>query len=92
MLQQSSRGVRLRYVMSDFSERTLAYWQQHPFLQPYIEQGVLDFALVDLSQPQDIVLRLSGEVLAGQPLVVLANYVFDSIESRTPFISIGRAA
>jgi hypothetical protein len=27
------------------------------------------------------VLRLSGEVLAGQPLVVLANYVFDSIET-----------
>lgn len=90
MLQQSSlSGVRLRYVMSDFSERTLAYWQQHPFLQPYIEQGVLDFALVDLSQPQDIVLRLSGEVLAGQPLVVLANYVFDSIEQDAFYIDRG---
>jgi hypothetical protein len=92
MLQQSSlSGVRLRYVMSDFSERTLAYWQQHPSCSR-ISSKACSISLVDLSQPQDIVLRLSGEVLAGQPLVVLANYVFDSIESRTPFISIGRAA
>jgi len=90
MLAQSPLSeVRIRYVMSDFSRGNLAFWLQHPFLQPYIEQGVLDFALADLSQPQDVVLQHSGIVLSGDPLVVLANYVFDSVEQDAFYVHDG---
>lgn len=85
MLEQSvHREVRVTFVMSDFSEKNLQFWRQHSSLQAFVAQGQLDFALVDLSQSQDIMLLQSGATLAaGQisnPLVVLANYVFDSIE------------
>ncbi|MFZ6654044.1 SAM-dependent methyltransferase [Undibacterium sp. TJN19] len=85
LLQQSTLShLRVRYVMTDFSEKNLAFWKQHPFLQDYITRGLLDFALVDINLPQDIVLQVSGDVLSAaqmyNPLVVIANYVFDSIE------------
>jgi tetratricopeptide (TPR) repeat protein len=83
--QQSTLShVPVCYVITDFCEKNLNFWRQHPFLQPYLEQGLLDFALVDVCTPGDITLYHSGATLAqGQmrnPLVAIANYVFDSIE------------
>jgi len=94
MLEQSvHREVRVTFVMSDFSEKNLQFWRQHPSLQRYVAQGRLDFALVDLGQPQDIMLLQSGEVLAAgklkNPLMVLANYVFDSIEQDAFYVEDG---
>jgi tetratricopeptide (TPR) repeat protein len=96
MLQQSALSqVAVTFVMSDFSERNLAFWRQHASLQAFVEQGRLDFALIDLSQLQDITLLNSGLTLtAGQtanpnPLVVLANYVFDSIEQDAFYLKDG---
>jgi len=85
LLQGSALShVAVTFVMSDFSDKNLEFWRRHPSLQPFVEQGLLDFALVDLSETRDIALLNSGKLLSeGQlrnPLVVLANYVFDSIE------------
>lgn len=95
MLQHSALShLRVKVVMSDFSARNIAFWTQHPMLQDYVSQGWLDFAQVDASDPQDVVLQHSGEVLSaaqpGNPLVVIANYVFDGIEQDAFYVSGGQ--
>lgn len=75
--------IQLRYVMSDVTKSTFNFWENHPALQPYLESGLLDFAVYDLYQNNHIQLHRSGKVIGeGQienPLIVLANYLFDSV-------------
>ena len=85
-LQQTLQITRLNfvYIMTDFNEQIIDYWEQHPALQTFIKQGVLDFALYDTDQNQTIHLRKSNKTIAkstvpANPMIVLANYVFDSI-------------
>jgi hypothetical protein len=72
--------VRVRYVMTDLAESNVDAWRSHERLRPLVEEGLLDFALFDIEHDGDVRLRESGEALAGSanPLVVLANYAFDS--------------
>ena len=81
--RSSLRQVKVRYVMTDFTESTLEPLRRHELLQPWIEQGILDFARYDASADGEIRLDRSGEALGPQslrnPLVVIANYVFDGI-------------
>ncbi len=81
--RSSLSTVKVRYVMTDFTESTLDPLRRHELLQPWIEQGLLDFARYDASEDGEIRLSRSGEVLDSRtlrnPLVVLANYVFDGI-------------
>src|SRR5262249_12891934 len=67
----------------DFTESTLEPLRQNPLLQPWIKEGILDFARYDASADGEIRLDRSGEVLGPQslrnPLAVIANYVFDGI-------------
>jgi hypothetical protein len=74
-------GLRLRYVLTDFTESNLRAWESHPRFRPFLEDGSLDFAIFDLERDRDLRLTRSGEALgatAANPLVVLANYAFDS--------------
>jgi hypothetical protein len=77
------RDVGFRYVMTDLPERNLEFWLSHPRLQPFLEEGLLDIARFDAERDEQLVLRRSGTVLApgtlGNPLVLVANYFFDSI-------------
>jgi hypothetical protein len=84
LLERSSlRHLPVRFVMTDFTESTLAPLRGNPLFHPWIERGVLDFARYDAAADGEIRLDLSGEVIApgtlGNPLAVLANYVFDGI-------------
>lgn len=76
-------GGRLAYVLTDFSERTLAAWERHPRLTPLFARGALDLACFDAEQDDRLALRRAGRVLGpgalGGPLVVIANYVFDGL-------------
>src|ERR1700709_2658274 len=67
------RPVRVRYVMTDFTDSILDPLRRHPALQPWIEEGLLEFARFDATTPGDEI----GEV--RNPLIVIANYVFDSL-------------
>jgi tetratricopeptide (TPR) repeat protein len=80
--------VRVRYVMTDFTDSTLEPLRGNATFQPWIEQGVLDFARYDASagfagESGEIRLDACGETLSPgslrNPLVVIANYVFDGI-------------
>ena len=71
------------YVMSDFTQSNLDYWQQHDRLHPFLENGWLDFALVDATEIDTLHLTQSGRAIAAEtlrnPLIVIANYFFDSL-------------
>ncbi len=108
--QSVSKNIPIRYVMTDFTERTVAYWRAQPWLQPFVESGVLDFARFDVEHDQTLTLLNEGKTLSAKtvgyprkgaktqrrtaldsaplrlceetcksPIVVIANYVFDSI-------------
>lgn len=84
LLQASEiSSVKICYLMSDFAKNNFDFWTTQPALQPYLEKGVLDFALFDVENDEAIQLPRSQRTLgAGElhnPLVVFANYVFDSI-------------
>lgn len=95
-LWQGSRlqAIPITYVLTDFAPRTVAYWQAHPALRPFVEAGLLDFACYDLEQDQRLVLTHSGAVLAPgtvtNPLIVLANYFFDSLPQDAFCVSDGQ--
>ncbi len=80
-------AVPFVYVMTDFVEGNVEFWRSHPAFRPYVAQGVLDFAVYDVEGDQELRLLESGAVLrppaepgaAGNPLIVVANYVFDTL-------------
>ncbi|MBC8134306.1 MAG: hypothetical protein H8F28_00265 [Fibrella sp.] len=79
----SLQPARLCYVMTDFAERNVVSWETDVGFQPFVEQGMLDFALFAPETQDSVVLRRSGEVLNSEtvrnPIIAIANYFFDSI-------------
>ncbi|NET56060.1 MAG: tetratricopeptide repeat protein [Symploca sp. SIO2E6] len=77
--------ISVKYVMTDFTDRNLAFWRSHPFLYPFVRSGVLDFARFDMERDRQLTLDYGSYILSAatlkNPLIVLANYVFDSIPS-----------
>jgi tetratricopeptide (TPR) repeat protein len=83
-----------RYVMTDLAMSNVTAWQQHPKLQPYAAQGLLDFARFDAVHDTELQLFVSGLTLCQgdlqQPIVIIGNYVFDSIPQELLYIGDGR--
>jgi len=86
--------IRIVHVMSDVAESNIDHWRRHPRLQPFVERGELVFARFDMENDGAFHLvppaphpcdGTSGaeeqhELAAFRnPLVVIANYVFDSV-------------
>jgi len=63
-------------------------------LKPFVEEGVLDFALFDAEWDEEFKLTQSDNVLASgtvkNPMAVIANYLFDSIPQDVFFIQGGQ--
>ncbi len=76
-------GVRFVHVMTDLADRNIEAWESHPQLAPLVAEGRLDFARFDAESDRELVLRSGGRRIAAgdlrNPLVVIANYFFDSI-------------
>jgi hypothetical protein len=72
----------VRYCMSDCSESLLADWRANRYLAEFVESGILEFQLHraedSLSTPQGSNPAEMAKPAKG-PLVVIANYVFDSL-------------
>ncbi len=82
LLQRSSLPHKtFKYVMTDVAPALLDYWQQHPRLQSLVASGVMDFGMFDATRLNEITLTNSQEPLrtVKNPIVVLANYFFDSV-------------
>ncbi len=75
--------IKICYIMSDFTKHNIQYWEEHSALKPFIQQGLIDFAMYDMEAERPITLvkqniRLTPEVLVN-PLTLFANYIFDTI-------------
>jgi tetratricopeptide (TPR) repeat protein len=97
LAQQRDSGLKkipIKYVMTDFTERTLAHWRSQLSFQSLIDEGLLDFARFDVEQDQTLTLVHSGETISARslrnPLVVIANYLFDSIPQDAFFAAGGQ--
>jgi len=84
--QLGMETISFVYVMTDFTSKNIQYWKDHPALQPYIQQKILDFAQYNATKMQPIQLINSGIKLGhmgGQttlnPIIAIANYVFDTV-------------
>jgi len=86
--------IKLCYIMSDFTEKNIEFWEQHESLKTYVEKGILDFAQFDLENDAEIHLRRSGITLKKDsiknPLIVIANYIFDTLRNDVFKVSEGK--
>ncbi|MGF6352707.1 tetratricopeptide (TPR) repeat protein [Paenibacillus sp. 4624] len=83
-----------RYVMTDLAMENVMGWKEHPSMQAYIEQGILDFARFDAMHDTELNLVMSQKTLRQgdlkQPLLLIANYFFDSIPQDLIYIGEGK--
>jgi tetratricopeptide (TPR) repeat protein len=88
------KDVRIQYVMTDLAERNVELWRGNPRLQPFLDSGLLDLACFDAARDTELRLAVSGRVLAPgavrNPMVMIANYLFDSIPQDAFWIEEGR--
>jgi hypothetical protein len=81
LLAQSALGqLQLRYLMTDFTESNIQVWQRQPLFQPFLDQGLLRFALFDVERDPAPRLLPGGAPLppTANPVILIANYLFDS--------------
>lgn len=60
----------IRYLLTDLSEKNVAFFQNHPLFAPWIKKGIIVPLVYDPLTPQP---------LPVLPDVVIANYFFDAI-------------
>ena len=77
------QDVKIKYVMTDFTENNLSFWRQQEKLVKFVEEGLLDFAIFNMEIDNQINLTESGQVLTKgsvkNPITVFANYIFDTV-------------
>jgi hypothetical protein len=77
--------LKFCYVMSDFTQANVDFWRAHPDIRRYAKEGVLDFAIFDVENDDEVTLQESGQVISAKslynPLITVANYLFDSVVS-----------
>lgn len=84
-----------RYVLTDAAEANIAFWRGHPNFEAFFADGRLDTAVFDMTRPGDLALHVGGTIGPGclaYPLVVIANYAFDSIPQDLFHFENGRAS
>lgn len=91
---QNMSDIKICYVMSDFTKHNIKYYETHPALKPYLDEGIIDFAIYDMETDKPITLlrqnkRLGPDVLVN-PLSVFANYIFDTVSHDSFAVHEGR--
>ncbi|OJJ19852.1 hypothetical protein BKI52_15335 [marine bacterium AO1-C] len=83
------------YVMTDFVQDTLDFWETHPRLKSFFESGLLDYALFDAEKDTSLYLQKRQQTIApgdlSQPIITIANYFFDAIPQQLFYIDEGQA-
>lgn len=76
--------IKIKYIMTDMIECNLHYLHHHPYLQEFIEKGIIDFTYYHTSfADQHLRLLVSGEEITPEtivnPIGLIGNYFFDVI-------------
>ncbi|WP_420644498.1 SAM-dependent methyltransferase [Candidatus Leptofilum sp.] len=82
--QSSFASQPIRYIMTDFVPEILEFWRGHGRFQQYFDAGLLDVALFDvMAMERPFHLQISNQTLTPEavsnPLILIANYFFDSV-------------
>lgn len=83
LLETLKNSVSFCYVMSDVSEKNVDFCQNNSSLKPFVEAGVLDFAIFDAELDNDVSMLLSGKKyseIEGAQLIIISNYIFDCLK------------
>ena len=79
-----SKNSKFRYVLSDFTDRIVQRWLENKKFERHRKSDVIDFAVFDPLRDNEMQLLDTGKTLSAKdianPLIVIANYLFDSIE------------
>lgn len=71
------------YVLTDIVEENLTFFKKHSQFQKYFKNKTLDVAYYDGRNTENIHLHFADRIIKieslDQPLIVIANYFFDSI-------------
>lgn len=75
--------IQFKYIMTDITRNNIKYYENHHALKPYIERGLIDFAIYNMESEKPIILlrenaHLDQKILQN-PLSVLGNYIFDTV-------------
>jgi tetratricopeptide (TPR) repeat protein len=78
------QSIQICYVMTDIAENNLTFLEEHPYLQAYIKEGLLDFTYYHHATANaPLELRKSKQILSPEtivnPLMLIGNYFFDTI-------------
>lgn len=73
----------IRYVMTDFTESNIKFWNSNAQFKSLVDSKTLDFAQFDCDNPQEfITLNHKWEFKKNSqknPIILITNYVYDSI-------------
>jgi hypothetical protein len=82
-LRALAPSLRFTYVVTDFAADRVSGWAAHPSYRPLIDEGFIDFALLDADRPGPLELVVSGRTIGPgslrAPVIGIANYVFDTL-------------
>lgn len=84
LLQLSEfKQLTLCYVMTDFTDNNIQFWEQQSVLKPFLTNSNLrlDFAKFDFENLTPIHLRQQNKSLHSlqNPCILIGNYIFDSV-------------
>ncbi len=84
------------YVLSDIVEDNLAFYNNHPKLQEYFSQGLLDISYFDAEKSRELYLRKSKTQIKQSdlehPILAIANYFFDSLPNELYYFENGNVS
>lgn len=76
--------LKIRYVLTDFTDSIVWRWLENKKFERHRRADVIDFAIFNPLQDREMQLLDTGKKLTNKdivnPLIVMANYLFDSIE------------
>lgn len=74
-------NFKFRCIITDVAQSNVRTWSAHPQFAPLVENGLVDFAVLDAARPLDACLFRNGrplvEVVQGGPIALIANYLLD---------------
>lgn len=83
-----------RYIMTDLAMTNVMAWREHPALQAFISEGILDFARFDAVHDIELNQVVSNITISAgdlkQPLIIVANYFFDGIPQELLYVGDGK--
>jgi SAM-dependent MidA family methyltransferase len=81
LFKTQQKSFNIKYVMTDLAQKNIDFWKDHPQLTEFVASGHLDFACFNVCEDNQITTLYSGQLKTDHPMIVMANYLFDSLPS-----------